>query len=171
MLNRSGNNYQSAYSCNGNLYPNNLKSFLFPLFCTMYSGFIPELILGKTDFEIFPKEGAKKYRGDGRAVIKNGISRTGAEPWTRSRQRLARKFTFVAMFLGSACDALPEANPLYSSHFAWDSTRGTNTEKGTGLGLVLYREFFDCHGGNIDVESSPGKGRIFTVTLLHPGIS
>jgi len=32
----------------------------------------------------------------------------------------ARKFAFVATFLGSACGTLLAANPLYSAHFAWE---------------------------------------------------
>jgi len=48
------------------------------------------------------------------------------------------------------------------------STRGTNSEGGTGLGLLLCKEFVDCHEGSIRTESSPGKGSIFTVTLPRP---
>jgi signal transduction histidine kinase len=45
------------------------------------------------------------------------------------------------------------------------STRGTDDEKGTGLGLVLCREFVGKLGGNIRAESEVGKGSTFTVTL------
>jgi len=48
------------------------------------------------------------------------------------------------------------------------STRGTNAEKGTGLGLVLCKEFIDCHGGQIHVESKKGEGSIITFDLPLP---
>jgi signal transduction histidine kinase len=43
--------------------------------------------------------------------------------------------------------------------------KGTAGEPGTGLGLMLCREFVDMHRGHIRVESSPGKGSAFYISL------
>jgi signal transduction histidine kinase len=47
------------------------------------------------------------------------------------------------------------------------STAGTNKERGTGLGLLLCKEFVELHGGEIRMESEPGKGSEFKFTLPH----
>lgn len=45
------------------------------------------------------------------------------------------------------------------------STNGTNKEKGTGLGLVLCREFIQINKGDIMVESKQGIGSKFTISI------
>ncbi|MBN2681763.1 MAG: PAS domain S-box protein [Bacteroidales bacterium] len=46
------------------------------------------------------------------------------------------------------------------------TTEGTMEEKGTGLGLILCKEFVEKNGGIIKVESKPGKGTIIKFTLV-----
>ncbi|MGA2297276.1 MAG: tetratricopeptide repeat protein [FCB group bacterium] len=45
------------------------------------------------------------------------------------------------------------------------TTIGTSKEKGTGLGLILCKEFVDRHGGEILVDSKEGEGTTFKITL------
>lgn len=45
------------------------------------------------------------------------------------------------------------------------TTRGTNDEKGSGLGLLLVQSFVEQNGGQVDAESKPGKGTTFTLTF------
>jgi PAS domain S-box-containing protein len=46
------------------------------------------------------------------------------------------------------------------------STPGTNNEQGTGLGLILCKEFIDLHHGGINATSELGKGTQITFTLF-----
>ncbi len=43
--------------------------------------------------------------------------------------------------------------------------RGTEGERGSGLGLLLCKEFIEKHGGRIWADSKPGQGTVFTFSI------
>ncbi len=45
------------------------------------------------------------------------------------------------------------------------STLGTEKEKGTGLGLMIVREFLQKNNGQLTIKSKPGQGSTFSVVL------
>lgn len=45
------------------------------------------------------------------------------------------------------------------------STKGSNQEIGTGLGLVLCKRYVELNNGKIDVVSEEGKGSTFWFEL------
>ena len=41
----------------------------------------------------------------------------------------------------------------------------SHTTQGNGLGLSMVKKVLELHGGSIAVDSAPGQGSSFTVTL------
>ncbi|RMG62084.1 MAG: sensor histidine kinase [Calditrichaeota bacterium] len=57
-----------------------------------------------------------------------------------------------------------EELPLIFERF-YRTRRARGSEKGSGLGLAIARWIAQAHGGQIDIESQPGKGTSVTVKL------
>lgn len=49
--------------------------------------------------------------------------------------------------------------------YGMDSTVGTDGEKGTGLGLIIWRDFVTQNGGRFGIDSEEGKGATFYFVL------
>lgn len=63
----------------------------------------------------------------------------------------------------------PEMIPRLFSVADKISTKGTAGEKGSGLGLILCKEFVEKHGGKLVVESRVGEGSSFKIQLPADG--
>jgi len=58
-----------------------------------------------------------------------------------------------------------EVRDMLSGSSTLLSLAGTDQEKGTGLGLLLVKDFVAQHGGTIDIDSELGKGTKFIFTM------
>ncbi|MBN1988580.1 MAG: tetratricopeptide repeat protein [Bacteroidales bacterium] len=57
-----------------------------------------------------------------------------------------------------------DINKLFRTDLSF-SSKGTANEEGTGLGLIICKEFIERAGGEIIVKSNVGKGSTFSFTL------
>jgi signal transduction histidine kinase len=62
--------------------------------------------------------------------------------------------------VGIAPDDLPHIFDAFYS-----ARRGAAGEQGSGLGLAVSRRIVEAHGGEITVQSTPGQGSTFVITL------
>jgi|WetSurMetagenome_2_1015567.scaffolds.fasta_scaffold12210_2 signal transduction histidine kinase len=60
---------------------------------------------------------------------------------------------------------IPQEKMAALFDFNLSQERGIKSDHGAGLGLVICHEMLVKNGGNISVESSPGKGSTFSFTL------
>lgn len=73
---------------------------------------------------------------------------------------------FVAISISDTGTGIPKSQieKLFKIDSAF-STPGTNNEKGSGIGLILCKDFVNANGGELYVESQPDQGSTFRFTL------
>ncbi|HZN64791.1 MAG TPA: ATP-binding protein, partial [Tepidisphaeraceae bacterium] len=64
----------------------------------------------------------------------------------------------------------PEHQRYIFDEFFQLSNPERDRNKGTGLGLAICKRLVDAMGGRLEVQSEPGKGSTFTVTLPTAGV-
>jgi len=102
-----------------------------------------------------------------RILINNAIKFTpkGTTVWVDVYEQDCR---CVVKVKDSGAGVPPEEQPRIFS-LGIESTEGTNSEKGSGLGLALAHEFAKRQGIDIWFESRPGKGAEFFLALPVQG--
>ncbi len=101
-------------------------------------------------------------------VLRNLISNAIKFSLKKSRVRVFANETSESWNIGVEDQGVGMPEELQKKLFRADEvikSVGTQGEKGNGLGLILCSEFVKLHKGKISVQSEPGKGSIFTVSL------
>ncbi|MGH9834462.1 MAG: sensor histidine kinase [Blastocatellia bacterium] len=102
-------------------------------------------------------DNAMKYSGDNRWI--------GVRAQTAGGGKSEVRITISDRGLGIPAEELKHVFEPF-----WRGSEATAAQiHGNGLGLNLVRNIVNAHGGNISVQSAPGKGSSFTLTL--PAIS
>lgn len=101
-----------------------------------------------------------------RNLISNGIkfTKTGGEIIISTEQK--EKQFIVSVADNGVGIKKEDVDKLFRIDYAY-STVGTNRETGTGLGLLLCKDFIEMHGGKIWIESEFEKGSIFNFSIPH----
>jgi len=101
-----------------------------------------------------------------RNLISNAIKFTGNKGSVSVSAKKSKQDRFIEISISDTGVGIPE--DIIDDLFRIDKNRsrpGTEKEKGTGLGLILCKEFVEKQGGQIWIESEVGKGSQFIFTL------
>jgi two-component system sensor histidine kinase/response regulator len=95
-----------------------------------------------------------------RNLVSNAIKFTGTDGKIEISDKTAGDFTEISVTDTGMGMSKEDASMLFRIDIL-HTTAGTDKEKGTGLGLILCKEFVEKNNGKIWVESEPGKGSTF----------
>ncbi len=96
-------------------------------------------------------------------LLSNAAKFTTRGTVTLSARRRLGKVAFVVSDTGIGIP--PHRQISLFQPFTQASSRTSRSYGGTGLGLAITRHYSHMLGGSIDLESEPGKGSAFTVTV------
>lgn len=77
------------------------------------------------------------------------------------------KMTVRVVISDTGIGMTKEYLPTLFEEFSRERTSIRNTVEGTGLGMAIVKNLVELMGGTIAVDSEPGKGTTFTLTLHH----
>jgi signal transduction histidine kinase len=98
-----------------------------------------------------------------RNLVSNAIKFTPADG--KITLQLKPEGSFCRVFVKDNGIGMDEETIERISQNNYYSTNGTASESGTGLGLMLCKDFLSRNHGSLAIESKPGKGSTFSFLL------
>ena len=99
-------------------------------------------------------------------LLSNAIRFTGPGGLVTVRGRLETELVRIQV-QDTGAGISPEDLVSVFEEFTEADAPATGRREETGLGLALTKRLVELHGGEVTVESEPGKGSTFTITLLR----
>lgn len=101
-----------------------------------------------------------------RNLISNSVKFTNSDGFVKiTIEKLANKNFEIKVADNGIGMTKEEVSHLFKKEKV-SSKRGTNNEKGIGLGLLICKEFLEIHNSKITVKSELNKGSEFKITIL-----
>lgn len=100
-----------------------------------------------------------------RNLISNAIKFTNDNGFIELFSAIGNDMLYITVKdsgIGMSKEALEKVNAKQ-----YYNTTGTSYEKGSGFGLMLCRDLISKNGGELIIESEPGKGSAFTISIPY----
>lgn len=104
-------------------------------------------------------------------LIENGIKYNKPGGWVEvGLQPFPKKSDKILLYVKDNGIGIEPANVNRVTERFFRADKSRSREKGgTGLGLSIVKHIMQSHGENLYIESQPGKGSLFSITLARPG--
>jgi two-component system sensor histidine kinase/response regulator len=97
-------------------------------------------------------------------LLTNAIKFSHAEGKIRVNSKIENNHLIISVSDNGIGISKDDAKKLFS-HDARFTSKGTNQEPGTGLGLIICKDFIEIHHGEIWLESELNKGSSFFIDI------
>jgi len=101
-----------------------------------------------------------------RNLISNAIKFSFTNSFVRISSKSSEEYTEISVMDNGVGISSENIKKLFRIDIHY-STSGTSEEQGSGLGLILCREFVEKHNGKIWIESEINKGSTFKFTISN----
>ncbi len=144
---------------------------LAEIVCTAIEAARPEIAERETTLEVDLRDDLPALWLDREAIgqvvanlLSNALKYGGKGGWLRVSLRAIGSRVELAVADRGIGISRADQDKVFE-HFFRSEDPAVRRMKGTGIGLTIVRYIVEAHGGMIGIESAPGQGSVFTVSL------